>query len=305
MRVIPLGTSSAVPTLRRGLSSVALVREGEVFLFDCGEGTQLQYHRAALKPGRLTRIFISHLHGDHLFGLIGLLTTLQMIGRTRPLHVYGPRGLAAYVDFLRKLSGLQFNFDLPIREFGEGFEGVLCDERDFLVEAKPLEHRVFTLGFRFAEKPKPGKFDVAKADALGVPFGKERGMLQRGEAITLVDGRVVAPEELLGPPRAGKKIAYCVDTRPCENTIRLAQGADLLIHDGTFAAEEKAKAEARGHSTVVEAAEIARQAQVQQLLLTHVSARYEDPEADQRLLEEARRIFPNTLLAQDLTPIEV
>ncbi|HIE53050.1 MAG TPA: ribonuclease Z [Armatimonadetes bacterium] len=300
MRVVFLGTSSGTPTLARYLSSVAVVREGEIFLFDCGEGTQIRFRRARLRFSRLERIFISHLHGDHVTGLMGLLMSLQMAERVQPLYLHGPPGLQEYVLTCKRLLHTQFAYQLIVEEAGKA--GVLCDTPEYYVECAPLEHRLFTLGFALQEKPRPGVFNVAVAQALGIPEGPLYGRLQRGETIVLEDGRTVRPEQVLGPPRPGKRIAYCPDTRPCENALALARNADLLIHEGTFGAELHAEAVRKTHATVVEAAEIAKTAGAKRLVLTHFSPRYRDLEP---LRQQAAAIFPHVTVAEDLMEIEV
>jgi ribonuclease Z len=304
MEVVLLGTSAALPTQSRWPSAAAVIREGEILLFDCGEGAQIQFQKAQLKPGKLSRIFISHFHGDHLYGLIGLLTSLQLAGRERELHLYGPKGLREYLDFMQKMSHFTFAYEILLQEVQPPASEAVWDLDDYRVTAKPLQHGVFVLGFRLEEKPRPGKFDVEKAEQLGIPGGPLRRRLQNGESVILSDGRQVHPRDVLGSPRPGKIIAVCLDTRPCENTLELASGADLLIHDATFEASKQDLAETTGHSTVAEAAEIAKQSGAKKLVLTHISARYKT-EDEPLLLNQAQAIFPNTALGQDLMRIPI
>lgn len=304
MEIVLLGTSAALPTQSRWPSATAIIREGEILLFDCGEGTQIQFQKAQLKPGKLNRIFISHFHGDHLYGLIGFLTSLQLAGRDKPLFLYGPKGLKRYLAFMEDLSHFKFAYEVNVNEVIPGEKKTVWDMGDYTVTALPLVHNLFVLGFRLQEKSRPGKFDAAKAEELGIPDGPLRRRLQMGESVTLPNGAVVRSNQVLGPPRPGKTIAVCLDTRPCANAVELARHADVLIHEATFEAAKADLAEAAGHSTVTEAAEIAKQAGAKKLLLTHISARYSE-EDDAQLLQPARTIFPNTVLGSDLLRVKV
>jgi ribonuclease Z len=295
-----LGTGSGVPTTARNLACVAVQRGGELFLFDCGEAAQIQYRRAGLGFARLTGIFISHMHGDHVTGLMGLLMSLQMADRTQPLQIVGPRGLADYIRCSRR--GLHTSFGYPL-QITEASAGQVVRETDaYRIWCDALDHRLFCLGFAFEELPRPGRFDLAAAHALGVPEGPLFGRLQRGESVELPDGRRVRPEEVLGPARPGAKVAYCTDTRPCRSAVTLGAAADLMIYEGTFAAEMAQEAAQKGHSTVVEAAEMAREAGARRLAITHISPRYTDPSP---LLAQAREVFPETIIAEDLTRVEI
>ncbi len=303
MEVVLLGTSAALPTVRRWPAAVAVVREGEVLLFDCGEGTQVQFQKARLSPGKLSHIFISHLHGDHFYGLIGLLTSLQLSGRDKELNLYGPAGLVKYLHFMCKLSQFTFAYPLHVHEFENAEVKEVWDLGDYTVRFKPLKHKIAAYGFCLEEKTRPGKFDAAAASELGIPVGPERGRLLRGESITLPDGTRVTPAQVVGPGRPGKKIAICTDTEFCENAIALAAGAEVLIHEGTFGHDKEERAAATGHSTVTQAAQVARTAAVKRLILTHISARY-DHGQERDLLAQAQAIFPETILAEDLMRIE-
>ena len=296
--VIPLGTGSAIPTRGRHLSACALRRAGHVLLFDCGEGTQLQLLRAGVKRSRIDAIFITHFHGDHLYGLPGVMTTMALLKRTDPLTVVGPAGLEG---ILRSLPGLQNDwlpFEVNYVELAEGFEhAVVYETEAFTVEARPLAHRVFAAGFRFEAKARPGRVDAERAAALGVS-GADIGRLVRGEAVT-VEGRVVQPDEVVGPERPGVSFAYCLDTMPCDGGRALARDVDLLLHEATFTEALRARAEETGHSTARQAAEVARESGAKRLLLTHFSARYDTAEP---LVAEARAIFKNTEAARELEP---
>jgi len=300
MRIIFLGTTSGVPTKERRLSATAVIHGGEAFLFDCGEGTQLQILKVSLRWGVLKRIFISHLHGDHIIGLLGVLMSLQVGGRDSPLFLYGPTGLEEYVQMSIRLMQSRIRYELVINEISGG---VICDEKNYYVDCAPLEHRIFTLGYIFVEKDKPGKFNVEKAKQLGIPAGPIRSQIQRGEEVILDNGVRISPDEILGPPRKGRRIAYCLDTSTCENAEKLASEADVLIYDGTFLKDEHQNLARRtGHSTWREAAELARKAGVKNLVLTHFSPRYTELE---KALPEFQEIFPKIILASDLMEMEV
>jgi ribonuclease Z len=289
--------------LKRNVSALALVREAEWLLFDCGEGAQTQIARAGLSPMKLTAVLITHLHGDHLNGLPGLLSTMGLDRRTRELQLVGPPGIRDYLDTLTRLKTLFVTYPLHVCETSANEKtDVVIDRLDYVVRTRPLAHRVFALGYRVDEKPRPGRFDVDGARRLGVPEGPLFGELQSGSPVTLDDGRVVDPGEVLGDPRPGKSFAYCLDTRPCESAIALASGVDFLVHEATYTEELKAEAFEYGHSTAADAARTAREAAVGRLMLTHYSTRFTDPTV---LLEEARSVFPETVLAEELVPVEL
>jgi len=299
MKIIFLGTGAASPNLKRNLSSVFMHWEGESFLFDCGEACQIQLRYAGIKPGKFRQIFISHLHGDHILGLMGLLMTLELSGRELPLVITGPPGLREFIEVNRRLLHTRFSFPLEIYEIDK--ETVFKQEQ-FTIWAMPLKHRIFTLGYAFLEKDKPGKFNLEKARSLGIPEGPLYGKLQRGENITLPSGEIIYSSQIVGPPVKGRKLVYCVDTRPCNEALTLAQYADILIYDGTFLPKHLNKAQKSGHSTVEEAATLAREAKVRRLILTHISSRNQSLK---EILQPAQAIFPNTTVAEDLMVIEV
>lgn len=303
MRVIPLGTSSGKPTLKRNVSALAVAREGEWLLFDCGEGTQTQIARAGLNPSRLAAIFITHLHGDHFNGLSGLLSTMGLDRRTRDLTLVGPQGIREYLDTLARLKILFINYPLKLMELSSMIELTqVYDAADYTVSAYPLDHRIFDIGYRVQERERPGRFNLERAHALGIPEGPLFGRLQSGKNVQLDDGRVIQPSEVLGPPRQGKAIAYCTDTRPFAGSVALARDVDLLIHEATYTQELTEEAHEYGHSTAAQAARIAIDSRARQLLITHFSTRYPDATP---LLEEARAVFSNTIMAQDLIEVEV
>lgn len=306
MQLTFLGTSAGVPTRRRNVASLALrlPERAEVWLFDCGEGTQHQLLRSDLRVSQIRRIFITHLHGDHLYGLLGLLASCGLAGDVERIDLYGPPGLGAYLE-----SGLRYSharLSCPL-EVHTAEPGLILEDGDLVVRAAPLAHRVPTFGYRVREQDRPGALDAARAAALGVPFGPLFGRLKRGERVVLEDGRVVDGSALIGPPEPGRAVAYCTDTAYCRAAVELAAEADLLVHEATFAARDAELARATGHATAGEAARVAREADARRLILTHISARYAPgagvgPEA---LLAEARAVFPATDLAEDFLAVEV
>jgi ribonuclease Z len=304
MRIVLLGTSSAVPTLTRGLSATAVVREGDVFLFDCGEGTQLQLMRSSVKRSRIHSIFIGHLHGDHLYGIAGLLSTLHLDGREEPLNVFGPEGLRIFLNAAFRTGELQFKFGLNVQEFPRGFRGRVLDEAEFYVDALPLDHSIFCLGWRLQEKTKPGIFDLERAEQLGIPRGPLYGKLQHGENVTLADGRVITPDVVLGPPRPGKSVVYCLDTQFSQRSIELADGCTALIHETTFGPDATDMARERKHSTMEDAARVAKEAGVTHLVATHFSSRY-DGRQIAKIGDEARSVFENITVGKVLLEVEM
>jgi ribonuclease Z len=307
MKIIPLGTSSGKPTLRRNVSALAVVGEGEWWLFDCGEGTQTQIARAGISPQKLAGVFISHLHGDHFNGLPGLLSTMSLDQREKELTLVGPTGIDEYLRLLARLNICHINYPLRLREFDAqyfagGEQELVYESARFTVTTRPLDHRIFALGYRLEEKTKPGRFNLERAKALGVPPGPLYSRLQSGQSITLEDGRMIHPSEVLGPPRPGKVVSYCLDTRPCANAVKLSENADWLIHEATFTEELIEESNHFGHSTAIQAAEIAIEAKARRLLITHFSSRFPDIRL---LLEEARSVFPQTIAAEDLIEVEV
>lgn len=307
MKIIPFGTSSGKPTLHRHVSSLAAVGEGEWWLFDCGEAAQIQLMRAGLSPHKMAGIFITHLHGDHFNGLAGLLSTMSLDQRQRELTLIGPAGISEYLALLQRLKICYINYPLKLREFSprdftDREEATVYEAERHLVVARPLDHRIFTLGYRLSEKDKPGRFNLERARELGIPEGPLYAKLQAGHSITLSDGRVIDSAEVVGPPRPGKSLAYCLDTRPCANSVKLARDVDCLVHEATFTEDHEEESRFYGHSTASQAAEIARQAGAKRLLITHFSSRYPDYRP---LLAEARREFPETMAAEDLAELEI
>jgi len=286
-----------MPTARRSPTALLVRRGGERLLFDCGEGTQRQFLRSTLGLVDLTEVFLTHFHADHYLGLPGMLKTFSLRGRELPITVYGPPGLNDLFASLRKIFGrLTYPVELVELQPGDSLE-----RGGYVLETFAVEHGVSALGYGLEELPRPGRFDVETADSLGVPPGPERGALQRGEAVTLAGGSVVKPEQVLGPPRAGRKLVLSGDTAPARAVVEAARGADLLVHEATFCAEERERAEETRHSTAAEAAQVALAGAVKMLALTHVSTRYFGPE----VLREARGLFANTVVPRDFDIIEL
>ena len=305
VRVTILGTSSAIPTFKRSLSGTLLDYEADTFLFDCGEGTQFQFMRAGARRGRLRAIFITHLHGDHYYGLPGLLSSLNLNRRTAPLDIYGPTGIARFVDFVTNFPRRQnAGYAIRCHELARGFVGVVCETKDYVVRTRPLSHRVPTQGYRFEERPRRGTFDVERAEELGVPFGPERRQLQDGETVTLADGTVVRPQEVVGPPKVGRSFAYCTDTELCIDAKRLADNCDLLVHEATYGDELANLAFERQHATIRQAATVAAAAGAKRFVATHFSTRY-DRESIGTLEREGRAVYPDLLMARDLMTVEI
>jgi len=304
MKIILLGTSSAVPTLTRGLSSTALIRNGQIFLFDCGEGTQLQIMRSGIRRSRIHSIFIGHLHGDHLYGIAGLLSTLNLDGHDGPLNVFGPEGLRNFLNVAFRTNDPDFKFGLNVREFPRGFHGCVLDEEEYYVEALPLDHSIFCLGWRFQEKDRPGEFNLEKAMELGIPSGPLYSRLQHGESVTLDDGRVIHSDQVVGPKRPGQSVAYCLDTQFTNRSIELAHNCTALIHETTFGNEEADMARERKHSTMEDAARVAKEAGVKNLIATHFSSRYDSRQVA-KICDEARRLFEPITIGRDLLEIEI
>jgi ribonuclease Z len=289
--VVFLGTSGSMPTARRAPTALLVRRGGERLLFDCAEGTQRQLLRSAVGLVDLPEIFLTHYHADHYLGLPGMLKTFSLRGRELPLTVYGPRGLGDLFGALRRIFG-RLTYPLELVELEPG---ALLERGDYSIEPVEVEHGVSALGYRIAENDRPGRFDVEAADSLGVPPGPERGALQRGEPVTTPAGAVVSPGDVLGPPRPGRALVLAGDTAPAASVLRAAQGADVLVHEATFCEEERERAAETLHSTASQAASIAKEAGVVLLALTHLSTRY----GPREVLEEARSVFPETVVPRD------
>ena len=311
LQVTFLGTSSGVPTRGRNVSAVALrlPQRAELWLFDCGEGTQHQFLRSDLRVSQLRRVFVTHMHGDHVFGLPGLLASLGLAGTCSGIDLYGPDRLRDFLEGVLHTSSTRIGYPLRYhRSSGYATSGAtLLEDGDISVRCAPLTHRVPACAYRVDQKPRPGRFDVEQARALGIPPGPIYAQLKQGRSVTLEDGRIINGASLCGPERPGASVVYCTDTVFCEAAVELARGADLLIHESTFAHAEAEMAFARQHSTSTMAAQTALAAGVKQLALTHLSPRYVagNPVSPDDLLAEARAIFPNTLMARDFLSIDV
>ncbi len=298
LRVTFLGTGGTLPTPNRNPSAILINREGELMLFDCGEGTQQQMMRA--KTGmKLTSIYITHFHADHFLGIPGLIQTMSFNGRTEPLDIYGPRWAKQLVRLLIELGYYRLGFHVEAHELRDGD---IVDKGPYFIKAVATDHGVPSLGYVLEEKRRVGRFNRERAIELGVPVGPMFSKLQRGEPV-VINGRTILPSEVIGESRPGRKLVYSGDTRPCESIEKSSTEADLLIHDGTMTGELKDWALQTKHSTAGEAAALAKRARVKQLVLTHISSRYS--ESTEPLLHEAKGIFENVRIAQEFTEIEI
>jgi ribonuclease Z len=311
LQVTFLGTSSGVPTRGRNVSAVALrlPQRAELWLFDCGEGTQHQFLRSELRVSQLRRVFVTHMHGDHVFGLPGLLASLGLAGSCPGIDLYGPDRLRDYLEGVLHTSSTRIGYPLRFHRSGPAAASgaTLLEDGDISVRCAPLTHRVPACAYRVDQKPRPGRFDVERARALDIPPGPVYAQLKQGRSVTLEDGRIINGASLCGPERPGASVVYCTDTVFCEAAVELARGADLLIHESTFAHAEAELAFARQHSTSTMAAQTALAAGVKQLALTHLSPRYVagNPVSPDDLLAEAQAIFTNTVMARDFLSIDV
>lgn len=298
IRVTFLGTAASRPTVGRNVSGLAVQREGDLMLFDCGEGTQRQMMRYST-GFNVGAIFVTHMHADHFLGVTGLLRTLGLQGREDALELYGPPGSRSVLQTMVSLGVERIPFDVPIRELAPG-DAVHRD--GYRVVAFQADHGMNAVGYALVEDDRLGRFDVERARALGVPEGPLFGRLHRGETVQ-VDGRTIEPSEIVGAPRPGRRVVYTGDTRPCRAITEIARAADLLVHDCTFAEEDAERARETFHATAVGAARCALDAGVRRLLLTHISARY--AESPRVLEEEAETVFPGARVAQDGLVLEI
>lgn len=301
MQILFLGTSGSVPTVERGSPCIAFTRDGELIFFDCGEGTQRQLAFTNLRYGRLSKILITHLHGDHVLGLGGLLQTLSLSGRTKPLQIFGPSGIGRFLEALRETLHFVLSFDVIVNEIQD--VGRVVDNDEYSVQVCKADHEnIFSLAYLVEEKWRPGEFFPEKARKLGVPEGPLWRKLQYGESVWLADGTVVDPKMVVGQKRQGRKIVYSGDTKPTKDVVTISLNADVLIHDSTYDDSLLEKAAEYGHSTASQAAKVAKEANVKLLVLTHISNRYKN---DETLLEQAKSIFKNTIVARDFMSISV
>jgi ribonuclease Z len=306
LRITFLGTSAGVPTRARNVSCVALrpPQRAEVWLFDCGEGTQHQLLRSELNISQVTRIFITHMHGDHMLGLMGLLATCGMTAHARGIDVYGPRPLADYVREVSRRTQFQTNYPLGVHEVTEGS---VFEDEEHAVTCAPLKHRLPAFGYRVQEKDRTGHFDVGRAREEGIPPGPLYGRLKRGERVTLPDGRTFDGADFCGPDLKGRSVVYSTDTTYCRSAVELARDADLLIHEATFAEADEGLAVRSTHSTASMAGRVGREAGARRLFITHISPRYfpGNETGPEELLKEAQAVFPGAELAHDFLSVDV
>lgn len=307
MRLTFLGTGAGAPSRTRNVSAIGLqfIQQSALWLFDCGEGTQHQIMRSAVRLSQLERVFVTHLHGDHIFGLPGMLASRSLQqAMVTPVTVYGPPGLAQYLQTVLSLSRTQPGYPIELVTVAPG---LIYEDEGVQVFCQPLEHRVEDFGYAVVEKPQSGRFDAEAAAQLGLKPGPLFGRLKNGEKVTLPDGREIDGATLVGPTRPGRKVVYCSDTIYCQAAIELARDADVLIHEATFSSDETELALKSGHSTAQQAAQVAQAAGVKTLILTHFSARYDSSEGVRvnDLLQQAQAIFPNTLAASDFWSYDI
>jgi ribonuclease Z len=299
LSIIFLGTGGSWPSVKRNVTSIAVKRASEVILFDCGEGTQRQLQKSSLSYMQISKIFITHFHGDHFLGLPGLIQTMQLNDRDVPLHIYGPKGLDTLLDQLMSLGYFKPNYQVISHEIDEGdelkFEG-------YSIDVIRVNHGVPSLAYSLVEGMRPGKFDKPKALELGIPEGPLFSRLQKGEIITLKNGKKITPSMVLGPARKGRKIVFSGDTTPLDKMIKFANDADVLIHEATFDSELEDIAGEYGHTTAAQAAEIAKKAKVKKIFLIHISPRYID---NKKIIIDARKVFKNSFVPKDFEEIEI
>ncbi|WP_394338687.1 ribonuclease Z [Haloprofundus halophilus] len=301
MRVTFLGTSGAVPTTQRAPSAVLLNREGERLLFDCGEGTQRQMMRFGTGFG-VSHLFVTHLHGDHILGIPGLIQSWDFNGREEALAIHAPRGSREHIEHLVHAGGYRPSYPVRVHQVSAGATALEAEEYE--VRTFETNHRTRSQGYALVEDDRPGRFDRERAESLGVPVGPKFGRLHEGESVELDDGRVVDPEEVVGEPRPGRTFVYTGDTRPVQATVDVAENADLLIHDATFASDNAGRARQTAHSTAREAADVAQRAGAKRLALTHISSRYAGDAS--QLAEEAAEAFDGeSFVAEDGQRVEI
>ncbi len=298
MKLVFLGTGGSYPSPRRNVSSLAVELDGDVYLMDCGEGTQRQMMRSSLSFMDVRKVFLTHFHGDHFLGLPGLIQSMKLNERKEPLEVYGPGGTVELLDILTKLG--YFNPDFQVRAH-DLLPGAYLEFKKFSVRTVEADHNVPALAYVFKEHDRPGRFNKAKALEMGVPEGPLFGKIQKGKTVE-VDGKKIGPDDILGPPRKGRTLIYSGDTRPSNNILEAAKGEDVLVHEGTLESDMSDIALERGHSSVAHAAEIARKAGVRKLFIVHISPRHEDA---RELEREARKIFEDSTIPSDLYEYEM
>jgi len=298
MKLVFLGTSAAQPTENRGLSSTCLEKDGEILMFDAGEGAQVSYLKSRLGWNKKMKIFVTHLHGDHCIGVLGLLQTMTLQHRTEPMEIYGPNGIDIFIG--ENVRILNFGLSFPVK-ITTVVPGLVCEEKTYFVYVEEAEHSTLAFSYLFQEKDRPGKFDLQKAKSLGIPEGSLWHDLQMGREITF-GNKIIKPSDIVGEKRPGKRIGISGDTRPTEKLEMFFRNCDYLSFDSTFSDKIREKAVETGHSTAKEAAILAKNANVSNLILTHFSARYKD---ESELLEEAKTIHNSVIAAKDLLEIEI
>ena len=296
MKLVFLGTSAAQPTEKRGLSCICLEREGEILMFDAGESAQISYMKSGLGWNKKMKIFVTHLHGDHCVGILGLLQTMSMQNRTESLEIFGPKGIDEFLAANIKILNFGLSFSILITIVNEG---TIYENNKFLIHATKANHSITAFSYLFEEKDKPGRFNVEKAKELGIPEGELWNKLQNGEDITNNE-KIIKPEQVLGKKRSGKKIGISGDTMPTKELEEFFRECDYLVFDSTFLDEEKQKAQDTCHSTAKQAAELGKNANVKNLILTHFSARYKDEIGHKT---EAEQIHNSVITAKDLLEV--
>jgi len=302
LEVFVLGTGGMMPLPGRSLTSILVRREGELFLFDCGEGTQIGLRRLNLRWKKITSIFISHTHADHVTGLPGILMLSSQVDRDEPLYIYGPPKIREFVDAMRRTLDMYINYEIVVREVESS--ATIVEGEGYAIRTHPLSHTKQCIAYGLEEGPRPGVFFPDKAAALGVPRGPMWSALQDGQTVELAGGGCVRPEQVMGGPRKGRKFCFATDTIAAPGLSEFARGADLFICEGMFAEDLAATAAEKKHLTAAQAARIARDGEVKALGLIHYSPRYSDREL-KTLLHEAREIFPQAFLTRDLQHIEM
>jgi ribonuclease Z len=298
MQLIFLGTGGSWPSKERNVPAVALKIDGEIILFDCAEGTQRQFMHSSITFMQIDKILISHFHGDHFLGLPGMMQSMYLNDRKRPLDIYGPKGTAKIISGLLKLGYFSPTFEIRLHDLEDNDT---VEFPKYIIKCRAVSHSVPTLAFCIEERKRPGKFNLAKAKELGIPEGPKFRLLQQGKTV-MINGKSITPDMVMGPPRKGRKVVYSGDTKPCEAVVELAKNGDVLIHDATLDQSLEKKAEAYDHSSARQAAEIAKAANVKKLFLIHFSPRYRDVEI---LEKEAQVVFPNSMAARDFLEFDI
>ena len=299
LKIVFLGTSAAIPTFQRGLSSIAVIRGAEILIFDTGEGMQLKYIRSKLGMNKKMKIFITHIHGDHCLGLLGLLQTLSLMGRTKPIEIFGEPRVEEFILVNQKILNFNINYQIIVHKIQN--EGILVEEKDYCIKTCFADHSILAFSYLIEEYNRPGIFDVEKARKCGIPEGQLYCLLQHGIDIEY-NGRKLFAKNFTGPSRPGRKIGISGDTRPSKKLQQFFTGCDVLVFESTFIEQEKNKAIERFHSTALETSIFAKNANVKKLILTHFSSRYDDLNL---MKNEAKINFENVHVAQDLDVINV